>query len=260
LPPIPAIDTLGPDTTRTILLTGDRGRNGEPFGIDSSQYDFNKINTVVKLNTVEDWVVKNLTDFAHPFHVHLVQFYVMEIKSGAFSVKPGDPAFPKEALGPKDDILIWPGEEWRIRMRFHTYAQPKPFDLDSSAYMYHCHILTHEDGYYRATANTLASRSPWGMMQQFAVWDGTITSIDKPLAQEMTLYPNPAENKLYLNAESPRMSTVRIIDVQGRVLVEKVLAPFSGSIPIDVSDIARGLILVEWNSPDGKQTKKVVLE
>ncbi len=261
LPPIPAIDTMGPDTTRTILLTGDRGRTGEPFGIDSSQYDFNKINTVVKLNTVEDWVVKNLTEFAHPFHVHLVQFYVMEINAGSgFSAKPGDPGFPAEALGPKDDILIWPGEEWRIRMRFHTYAQPKPFNLDSSAYMYHCHILTHEDGYYRATANTLASRSPWGMMQQFAVWDGTVTSIDKPVAEEMTLYPNPAENKLYLNAESQKMSTIRLMDIQGRILMEKVLPPFTGSVPIDVSDIARGLILVEWDSPDGKQVKKVVLE
>lgn len=261
LAPILAIDTMGPDTSRVILLTGEKGRTGLPFGIDSSQYDFNKINTVVKLNTVEDWIVKNQTPFGHPFHIHLVQFYVMKVvepDGNVFNL--GDADFPVELLGPKDDVLIWPGEEITLRMRFHTYGQPKPFDLDSSAYMYHCHILTHEDGYYRATSNTLGSRAPWGMMQQFAVWNGVTTSVDIPLAEEMTLYPNPTENLLYLHAESPRMSTIRIMDVQGRILMEKVLPPFMGSTPIDVSDIARGMIIVEWSSPDGKQVKKVVLE
>ena len=266
LPPINPLDIAMPDTTRTIRLTGVTGRSGEPLGIDSNQYDFNKINTIVKLNTVEDWVISNETNVAHPFHIHLIQFYVMSVED-SFGVvcNMNDACFPPEYLGPKDDILVHPGEKVTFRARFHTYARPKPFtggNLDSAAYMYHCHILTHEDGYYRSTASTLASRSPWGMMQQFAVWDGTTrpTAIDDPLADDMIIFPNPADNMIYLNAESPRMSTVRIYDIQGRLLFEKVMPPFTGSTPIDVSDMQRGMILVEWTSTEGKQLKKIVLE
>lgn len=266
LPGIPAVDTMPPDTSRIIRLTGMSGPRGDTtkfFGIDSQQYDFNKINTIVKANTIEDWVVRNETDVAHPFHVHLVQFYVMQIKDGSgLTARPGDSFFPKDALGPKDDILIWPGEEWTLRMRFHTYSQPMPFNLDSSAYMYHCHILTHEDGYFDGNAGTIAGRSPFGMMQQFAVWDGTYKSvaIDEPLGEDIVLYPNPAGGILYLNGESPKMSTVRISDLQGRILMEQVLPPFSGSTSVDVSDLGRGLIFLEWQSGDRKYVHKVVLE
>lgn len=261
LPGIPAVDTMPPDTSRIIRLTGQSGPMGDTtkfFGINNQQYDFNKINTIVKANSIEDWVIRNETNIAHPFHIHLVQFYVVSVEDTAGNAKPIRP----ELLGPKDDILVYPGEQITFRVRFHTYSQPRPFNLDSSAYMYHCHILTHEDGYYDGNAGTIAGRAPFGMMQQFAVWDGTFTNtnIDEPLAEEMTLFPNPAEDKLYLNAESQRMSTIRIFDVQGRLLLEQVLPPFTGSTPIDVSGIARGMILVEWSSPDGKQTKKVVLE
>jgi FtsP/CotA-like multicopper oxidase with cupredoxin domain len=38
--------------------------------------------------------------------------------------------------GWKDTVLVWPGERVKIAMRFGPYA---------GMYMYHCHILEHED-------------------------------------------------------------------------------------------------------------------
>lgn len=264
---LPAIDPLPmPDTSRTILLTGFTKRDTTPLGIDSNQYDFNKINTIVKLGDTEDWTIKNETNVAHPFHIHLIQFYVQSVEDSFGNVcNIGDACFPKNLIGPKDDILVYPGEKITFRATFDTYGRPKPFtggNLDSAAYMYHCHILTHEDGYYRSTASTLASRAPWGMMQQFAVWDGTTrpTDLERPIEEDMVIFPNPADEVIYLNAESPKMSTVRIYDIQGRLLIEKVLPPFNGSTSIDVSAIDQGMILVEWTTTEGKQIKKIVME
>jgi FtsP/CotA-like multicopper oxidase with cupredoxin domain len=38
--------------------------------------------------------------------------------------------------GWKDTVLVWPGERVKIAMNFGSYA---------GMYMYHCHILEHED-------------------------------------------------------------------------------------------------------------------
>ncbi len=98
-----------------------------------------------KLGSTEVWeLVDNLPD-AHPFHMHLVQFQVLDrtafdkdefARSGKItfigsSVQPD----PNE-MGWKDTIKVYPGTLTRIIMKFLPYA---------GYYIYHCHILEHED-------------------------------------------------------------------------------------------------------------------
>ena len=37
-------------------------------------------NAIVKLGDTEDWVIENRSDVAHPFHQHLVQFFVQKVE------------------------------------------------------------------------------------------------------------------------------------------------------------------------------------
>jgi FtsP/CotA-like multicopper oxidase with cupredoxin domain len=76
---------------------------------------------------------------AHPFHIHDVQFQILD--------RDGEKPAPNER-GRKDVVLVNPGETVRVIMKFEDYSDPK------SPYMYHCHILEHEDA---------------GMMGQFTV-------------------------------------------------------------------------------------------
>lgn len=71
----------------------------------------------------------------HPFHVHGAQFQVM--------ARNGQEPPPQER-GFKDTVYVGLGEEVKIKVRF----------THQGLYMYHCHILEHEDG---------------GMMGQFRV-------------------------------------------------------------------------------------------
>lgn len=265
LPAIPTQPT--PSLTRIINLTGQSGGSGTTaFAIDNAQYDFDVINTVVAANSTELWTIANHTDIAHPFHQHLVQFFVEKVEStsGTLLGEYNNPSLPLpvEYLGPKDDIMVHPGEQVTYNVTFDTYSQPKPFNLDSSAYMYHCHILTHEDGYYNPNWQTISGRSPWGMMQQFAVWDGTVRTValDEALSEDMILFPNPAEDIVYLNGECAVLSNVCVYDLQGRLLLEKLLPPFQGTTPIDVSKLNSGMVIVKWSTPQDQFVRKVVLE
>ena len=104
------------------------GGMGQPLGINGRPYDPQRIDFEPKLGSTEIWqVTPNM--MAHPFHVHGVTFRVLSIG--------GKPPAPHLA-GDKDTILLEaPGE---LLMTFKQRASRRfPF-------MFHCHILEHEDG------------------------------------------------------------------------------------------------------------------
>lgn len=91
------------------------------------------------LNSTEEWEIYNTTVDAHPIHLHLVRFEVInrqEFDSTGFAPIPGtvtEPA-PNE-LGYKDTVVAPPGHITRIRARFDIPGR----------YVWHCHIVEHED-------------------------------------------------------------------------------------------------------------------
>ena len=119
-------------TTRSFELEEDNTINGVPMRIKH-------INEVVRLNTKEIWEIDNGSDTYHPFHVHDVQFQILD-RDGV--------APPPHEQGWKDTVTIPAEGTVRIMMEFTDYADPHV------PYMYHCHILEHEDH---------------GMMGQFVV-------------------------------------------------------------------------------------------
>lgn len=125
--------------TFTSMNMGPGAING-PFVINGVHFDMNVINYRVPFNNIEIWELRNQTPIAHPFHIHNVPFYVLTING----VAP-----PPSQQGRKDVILV-PGGNSVVRFitRFEDFYD------DTFPYMYHCHMLTHEDD---------------GMMGQFIV-------------------------------------------------------------------------------------------
>ena len=153
---VPRIDPGTAAKTRPMVLAGPiqggrggrcggrgRGRGqGQGLPINGKLMDMSRIDEVVRLGDVEIWEVTNRGGQPHPFHVHLVQFQILD--------RNGEPPVGAE-LGWKDTVLVPPGDLVRIIMPFERYADPEV------PYMYHCHIMEHEDN---------------GMMGQFLVVDG----------------------------------------------------------------------------------------
>ncbi|MEM6271064.1 MAG: multicopper oxidase domain-containing protein [Bacteroidota bacterium] len=271
---LPNIPVLGPpDNTRIVDLGGQGAGNNDSlnpladslkFNINGRQFVIGTIDDTVNLGTIEDWQVRNTSTVAHPFHVHLVQFQIVGVEDLSGNPLP----IPVEFLGPNDNIMVPSGQQVTIRMIFDSYGSSMPFDVNRDTYMYHCHILTHEDGYYALGYNSTVPNTPnieqrehWGMMQQFVVWDGTVSrDLSQPLGPELTLFPNPAGDELNLNGDCTKLSTLKVYDLQGKLLMEKLLRPFSGTKTVDISDLQRGLVVVEWTSPEGRYTRKLIVE
>jgi len=98
-----------------------------------------------ELDSVEIWNLINMTDDAHPIHLHLVRFQILDRQSFdrfayrlkhtlRFTGRPAPPE-PNEA-GWKDTVRADPGMVTRIIVRFEGYP---------GRYVWHCHNLEHED-------------------------------------------------------------------------------------------------------------------
>jgi len=89
------------------------------------------------LNTQEVW--EYWPDDNHPMHIHLVHFHVLNRQrfnptTGALIGSPYGPS--ANELGPKDTVLVNPGEVTRV--------VTSPFNF-AGQFVHHCHILQHED-------------------------------------------------------------------------------------------------------------------
>jgi spore coat protein A, manganese oxidase len=139
------------DAVRTRILTLDSGNDSDdpssmnqPMLLNGSRW-FDPVTEMPTLDTVEIWSFLNTTDDSHPIHLHLVRFQILDrrsfdvftylnegqIRYTAPAIKP-DP----EESGWKDTVRADPGVITRIIVRFEGF---------SGRYVWHCHVLEHED-------------------------------------------------------------------------------------------------------------------
>jgi suppressor of ftsI len=121
------------DQRRTIVFSENSA--GTAFFINGKQFDPNRIDVRSRLNTVEEWTVRNVTSEQHPFHIHVNDFQVMSV-NGA----------PYHAVGQQDTVVLPIHGEVVIRMRFLDFL---------GKYVFHCHILNHEDHGMMATIDVV---------------------------------------------------------------------------------------------------------
>jgi spore coat protein A len=108
-----------------------------------------------KAGTSEIWTFANATGDVHPMHVHLVRFQVLNRQ--AFDVltyrQTGKLVFTGRPIPPeanerpamKDTIKTYPGYVTRVIQRFDLPTGTKPVPGQEMLYVWHCHILEHED-------------------------------------------------------------------------------------------------------------------
>ena len=224
------------------------GSKGVPnmFNIDSTTYDMMMLNDTVCVDTKEIWTIENTTHVAHPFHIHKIQFRILEVDSMGTKID----LKSRGLNGPKDDVLVLPNWKLRFMGSFDDYPRAP---IPQNGYMYHCHILTHEDSI------------GGGMMHQFAVSAEPAcltTDVDEvPLSDEqILLYPNPSTGELYLRRESEDPGFLRIMDLQGRVLKTQVFPASYGDGQVQTDGLPPGLFLVVWQTKKGIVTRKIVLQ
>jgi spore coat protein A len=99
-----------------------------------------------RLNSTEIWEFLNLTEDTHPIHLHLVRFQILDrrvlnVDEYLFNnnkvVYLSEPTPPEASeRGWKDTVRATPSASTRIIVNFNGYP---------GRYVWHCHILEHED-------------------------------------------------------------------------------------------------------------------
>jgi len=108
---------------------------GMQFLINGVSMDLARIDQTVPLNDIEIWEIRNVGPMGmlHSFHVHGTHFSIVERNGSASNVR----AYEK---GYKDTVLIGSGEVVKIILKMTDYTTGA-----NAPYMFHCHILEHED-------------------------------------------------------------------------------------------------------------------
>lgn len=103
---------------------------GEMVTINGKKFDMDRIDFTQEVGVAEVWEIYNKPDMMggmnHPFHIHGTQFKIISV----------DGKEPSEnERGWKDSISVKPDERIKIAVKFDH----------KGVYMFHCHILEHED-------------------------------------------------------------------------------------------------------------------
>jgi FtsP/CotA-like multicopper oxidase with cupredoxin domain len=104
--------------------------------IDHQIFDGNRDDQTVQLNTTEEWVIRNATTTWHPFHIHINPYQVVAINGKPVPVRSYE-----------DTTLVPPFGEITVRTQFRDFP---------GRWVYHCHILLHEDLGMMGTVRALA--------------------------------------------------------------------------------------------------------
>lgn len=207
---------ISANTKRTIRFTADSIMVMDgPFYFNDSSFNMMRVDYVIPLNSVEIWTLVNKTMVAHPFHLHDQQFYVLD--------RNGLPPAAEER-GRKDVVLVAPDDSVRFITKFSDFADT------AIPYMFHCHILMHEDD---------------GMMGQFVVSpNGVGVNEVSSTDESIFTYPNPAHNKMHIKFKSVNTKTEGAVSIIYNSMGQKIneyKLHSDGTCTINVSDWKHGL-------------------
>jgi FtsP/CotA-like multicopper oxidase with cupredoxin domain len=131
-------DPNNPNSATEFYLTVD-GQTPAPFDPMSTTPDIE-----VRQGEVEDWIIENRSTELHAFHIHQLHFMLMD-----WSGAPVNEPFLRDTVNVPyyaDRMLHYPSV--RLRMDFRDPNTVGTF-------VYHCHLLEHEDGGMMGTVRVL---------------------------------------------------------------------------------------------------------
>lgn len=190
------------------------------------------------LNSTEVWEIYNTTVDAHPIHIHLINFQTINSQKFNFDQDPvtgvvsniqfTGPAIAPKAyeLGWKDTKVMYPGTVTRVIANYDRVGK----------YVWHCHILSHEEH---------------DMMRYYTV----VASLPKETAQSAGIpqnyslsqnYPNPFNPTTTIKFSIPENSlvTLKVYDILGKevgTLINQVAPKGSHEVQFDASKLSSGM-------------------
>ena len=216
--------------TITPQVMGPNAMVNGPFELNNQLFNMNVINHTASLGYTEIWTINNNTAIAHPFHVHGLQFYIVDRNNAPP---------PANERGRKDVVFIRAQETVKIIMKFEDFTHT------SVPYMYHCHMLTHEEE---------------GMMGQYLILNPTAVN-EIPGYDNFFLYPDPSGRTFFIQFPDIMNEEMfaSITDVQGRIIHQNRIFLTGNFLKLQLNDIADGIYVLSLKGTNTFFIKKILL-
>ena len=133
----PVFDTDPPVVTRVWNFD----RTGGEWTINGKGFDPGRVDAQPVLGTTERWIFRNPTTLPHIAHVHLADQKLVS--------RNGRPPAPHERV--KDSWHLAPGDEVVVDVKFSDHV---------GKFIFHCHVLEHEDQSMMTQFETVAPPAP----------------------------------------------------------------------------------------------------
>jgi suppressor of ftsI len=132
------IDLRDAHIARRRMIVYSETADGDQFFINGKQFDEDTVDTRVRLGTVEEWTILNVTAEAHTFHIHQVDYQVTNVNGKR-----------QPFVGYQDNVNIpysQSGIPGAVKVLI-PFINPRIL----GKFVYHCHITQHEDAGMMAT-------------------------------------------------------------------------------------------------------------
>lgn len=220
-----------------------------------------------ELETVEQWEIYNTTADAHPIHLHLVHFKVIntqrfntqkfeEGEPGTLQLigRPKPPA--EENAGKKDTFIVYPGEVARVKAFFDK----------EGLYVWHCHILSHEDYDMMRPFEVIKKTEEIADVNNTLTPTSTyITDLSAEPLNKLEIAPNPVRDitSIRFSFKQDSEVVIQIHDFSGKI----VATPFSGTVnsgqvyevPFDRKGLPGSTYICKISTNDGRSYEKLII-
>ncbi|MFV8839260.1 multicopper oxidase domain-containing protein [Salinimicrobium soli] len=266
------LPVLNASKTRQLVLfegTDEYGRLKPQLGTakEGPLGFMDKITENPELDAVEEWEIYNTTADAHPIHLHLVHFQVINtqkfnVKNSVFGVdqpvielQGGTMPPAPENAGLKDTFIVYPGEVARVKALFDREGM----------YVWHCHILSHED--YDMMRPLYVGEIPLEYSElastvQTAMVDAGLTLT---ATEGLTVAPNPflQTTQLSFSFATDLDVTIKVYDLMGKEVVTAfsgvVMANEKYVVTFDRQNLPSGSFICKLTTSDNRSFEQVIV-
>jgi spore coat protein A len=222
------------------------------------------------LNAVEEWEVYNFTGDAHPVHLHLVAFQIINRQPISFDISEKDQVQHNDSIGVggivalsditttgpaedpalnemgwKDTFIVPPGYVGRVIAKFD-----KP-----GRYVWHCHILSHED-------HEMMRPYHVGAMPKLAPENEIASVKDFRLSQN---YPNPFNPSTVINFSIPAENTLVSLKIYNSIgqevgtLINQIVPAGNHEVRFDATGLSSGVYFYTLTAGNFVDSKKMIV-
>jgi bilirubin oxidase len=204
-----------------VAITASPAMSMTNFLMNGVKYNKDVTNMTTSVNNIMTWNITNQSMMPHPFHIHGNHFYVLKVNGV-------DP--PLNLRGRKDVVIVPPnGGSVKLITQYNDFGDSLvPF-------MFHCHILSHEDN---------------GMMGQFIVKPFIFLSLPEsnPAVDKVSIYPNPVHDHLHISLpgiDEHSAISCKVYNISGALVISSVTLNNSY---INVSGLTPGRYIIFYTT------------